>query len=48
MRAMMAVALLIAGLGAGCHLHFWVGSHELTIPPESSPTPTPTSPPKWT
>ncbi len=38
-RTLVAVALAASLAGTGCRLYFWAGSHELTIPPAPSETP---------
>jgi hypothetical protein len=43
MTPRLAVVLFAAVLAAGCRLYLWAGSHELTIPPEATPTPEPTA-----
>jgi hypothetical protein len=46
-RLLPSFTLLAALLGAGCHLHFWAGEHELTIPPQAAtPTPSPAPTPE--
>jgi len=46
-RPIFLLVLLAAMLGGGCHLHFWAGEHEVTIPPmAATPTPSPAPTPE--
>jgi hypothetical protein len=43
-RAIVAAALVLIALAAGCRVFLWAGDHELAIPPLPEPTPSPTTP----